>query len=274
MGEGGEVARTEPHTRGGSELLVGQPNFRDLAGAVTGAAPRLKGRTVYRSGEIVGLSDLDRERLGNLGLRTVVDLRSDAEVAGRGRDEAPEGAQIVRIPITEADGLQELISERFASGRFDPPGDDLMAGVYRSLVGQWMPAFRSFVDVLVDGRLPVVVHCTHGKDRAGIASALVLAALGVDRESIEADFLESNARRRVETEQRMLQLRELVADRCPGGSPPSIEWMRGLFEVDRRYLDVAWEEIDLRYGSPSGMVEDGLGLTPGRLARLRDRLLI
>lgn len=272
MTDRAEVDSSTPKI-GGPTILRSQPNFRDVAGVVASAGSRLKSGTLYRSGEIVGLTGEDRGRLGALGVRTIIDLRSDAEAADRGQDEAPPGAVVVRIPIDEADRLQERLTERFASGRFGPPDDDPMVGVYRSLVGEWMPAFRRVVDILLDAELPAVVHCTHGKDRTGIASALVLAALGVERASIEVDFLESNVRRREETERLMAQLRELVAARSAEGSAPSIEWMRQLFEVDRRYLHAAWSDLDARYGSLPVMLEQSLGLTPSRLARLRGRFV-
>jgi protein-tyrosine phosphatase len=255
-------------------MLEGQPNFRDLGGTPANDGRRIRHGVLYRSGELSTLGDDDRRRLGSLSLGSVVDLRSEAEVSERGADRLPDGVTLVRLPLAQADRLQALLSERFRIGRFDPPEGDLMVDVYRDLVGSWMPVFRSFIDLLVDGDLPAVVHCTHGKDRAGVASALVLAALGVDRTVIEADFLASNARRAAENAERMDQIRALAADRAGDGGPgPNVEWMRAFFVVEPRYLDAAWDEIDRRYGSVSAMFEPGLGLDAVRIARLRDRLL-
>jgi len=204
----------------------------------------------------------------------VVDLRSDREEAEKGTDRLPAGTDLHRVPIEEADRLADIIIERFDAGDFTAPGPDLMIGVYRSMVRDWLGSFRTVVDIVVDDDHPVVVHCSHGKDRAGLASALLLTALGVDRAQVEANFLESNVRRADETAERMVALRAMVGENF--GIDPSgvdIEWMRALFVVEDRYLRSAFEEAETIHGDLDGLLVDGLGLDRVRRDRLRDRLL-
>ena len=253
-------------------LLTGQPNFRDLGGH-TGAEGATAARgVIFRSGELHHLEGADRAVLEGLGIATIVDLRSEAEVAERGADVAPPGGQVVRIPITEADRLAELIQQRFDSGDYAAPEEDLMLGVYESLLTKWEPSYREFATLLVEAPLPLVVHCTHGKDRAGVAAAVALLALGVGIGDVHADFVESNVRRAAETEERLRVISEAAAERS-GRADVDLEWMRRLFVVEQRFLDAALGAAVATHGSIEGFLRDGLALDDRRLARMRARVL-
>jgi len=79
--------------------LTGQPNFRDLGGYAASDGRRIKWGVVYRSGELSQLSDDDVSKLGDLGIRTVVDLRSPEEVSARGEGRLPPGVRVLPMPI-------------------------------------------------------------------------------------------------------------------------------------------------------------------------------
>src|SRR4029079_2827565 len=117
------------------------------------------------------------------------------------------------------------------------------------------------VGAVADADGPTVIHCTHGKDRAGFAAALVLALLGVDRTDIVVNYLESNRYRVEENEAYLAAIRSAAEERS-GQSVDELglEWMRDLFYVDDRYLLAGFSELDARYGSSSEFLGgDGLG---------------
>lgn len=164
---GDPAARPDPE-------VPGAVNLRDVGGLPAGSAVTRHG-VLYRSGNLAQLDPLGGRALGELRLRRIIDLRADEEVA-----HAPsriEGLDVVtqRVPL-----FLGSVESFFA--------DDIsLDEMYRRLVED---SSAGVVDV-VRGILadqPVLVHCTVGKDRTGVTVALTLAAAGVDREAIVADY--------------------------------------------------------------------------------------
>jgi protein-tyrosine phosphatase len=155
-------------------------NFRDLGGYETVDGRRVRWGSLFRSDSLHRLTDADLEVALGLGLRTVIDLRSTAELE-RGRFAAADDLAFHHLPLFEAD------SPPFKPpGRDDPeppPGSGYVAMATRAH-GTIAAAFR----VVAECDFAVVVHCAAGKDRTGIVAALVLASLGVPDESIVADY--------------------------------------------------------------------------------------
>lgn len=174
--------------------LDGSFNFRDLGGY-----PALDGRTtrwgqLYRADALHELSVADVLRLRELGLRTVVDLRTERELARTGRGPLePEDVAFHHLAVVKegvrGDGTSDGAADGESVAAPAPAGDDLAErylwylDVGRdSLVGALM---------LMGGRehYPLVFHCAAGKDRTGVLAALVLEILGVDRTIIVADYV-------------------------------------------------------------------------------------
>lgn len=159
--------------------VAGALNFRD-----TGGLPARGGTTrpgvLFRSGNLARVDAAGRETLRRLGLRRIVDLRDDAEVAWEPTRLADLGHETVRIPLF-AGSTASFFAE-------DLTLDDL----YRSLVDG---AGESIVEVVraVIADQPVLVHCTVGKDRTGVTVALALAAAGVDEDAVVADYARTEA---------------------------------------------------------------------------------
>jgi protein-tyrosine phosphatase len=213
--------------------LEGASNLRDLGGLIgSGGRPVRPGR-IFRSDYIHLLSAADEaELVGRLGIRTVVDLRSEVEVAETPGAWVDQGIELLHTPLRidldllhdEEDGLT-----RFYMGFLDPPDASM----------------REAVAALLDaGRHPLLIHCSAGKDRTGMTVALMLELLGVDREAIVADY--------TLTQERMpAVLAKLAAatgsDPSKGSIPAAAFEARAetmvdfLAAFDRRYADVgAW----------------------------------
>jgi protein-tyrosine phosphatase len=254
--------------------LSGQPNFRDLGGYEASDGRTVKWGLVFRSGELSQLSEADVEKLGALGIRSVVDLRSPQEVSARGDGRLPRGATLFPMPIASSDMFAKLIP-MFLKGDFSEVPTDLLDRVNRMLVRDFTEPYSGLLRTLSDpGNRPLVFHCTQGKDRAGFGAAMVLSALGVPWETVVEDYLLSNHFRKEENEKMLGMIRAFAASRGgPEGEEIALSRVEGLMYVKEQSLQAAHREIVERHGSVAGFLTEGLGFSAEALARLRDELL-
>jgi len=254
--------------------LAGQPNFRDLGGYVAGDGRRIKWGAVYRSGELSQLSDDDLGKLGELGIRTVVDFRSPEEVSARGQGRLPSGAQLVPLPIASSDIFSKLIP-MFLEGDFSQVPPDLLEQVNRMLVREFTEEYASLLRALSDpANRPLVFHCTQGKDRAGFGAAMVLSALGVPWETVLDDYLLSNHFRKEENDKMLGMIRGFASNHGgPEGEEVAFSRVEGLLYVKEQSLQAAHAEIIDSHGSVEGFIIEGLGCSADGLTQLRDDLL-
>ncbi len=262
----GEPARTI--------ALAGQANFRDMGGYRTADGRRVKWRCLYRSGELTGLTDDDLETLADLGIRTVVDLRGTGEASANGGGRLPAGANLTPIAIEPSDVITPL-GPAFESGDFSLVPEDLLQEINREYVSDWADELGSVLRVAADADArPLVFHCTHGKDRTGIAAAMLLSVLGVPWDTVIEDYLLSNTHRIEEAEAGLSGLRDAAAKQrdIPSHEVDTTN-IRGLYYVHQAYLQAAHDEIINRHGSIDAFTRDGMGLTEMDRDRLRRELL-
>lgn len=168
--------------------LEGAFNFRD-AGGYTGAGGAVVRRGIlWRSDGLSRLTDADRRRLAVIGLRTVIDLRTEAELGDHGRVEWPDGGfDYHNLPL-----LDVLPSAEHYSQTWRTP--EHVAEQYLDMLDDGHHAVGRALDLLADpARYPLVVHCAAGKDRTGITVAAALGMVGVVDEDIVADYALSGA---------------------------------------------------------------------------------
>jgi protein-tyrosine phosphatase len=120
-------------------------------------------------------------------------------------------------------------------------GEKLMEELYRALAGEVLPAYRQLFSLLGEGKnTPLLFHCSAGKDRTGLAAALILYALGTDKETIFADYtLSSDC------------LKSKYAAQL--ASMPQLEPM---LTVRRSYLEAAFSRIDTAHGGLDAYLEE------------------
>ncbi len=254
--------------------LKGQPNFRDLGGYATGDGRRLKWGLIYRSGELSKLHEEDVDRLVSLGIRTVVDLRSRLEVDVRGAGRLPDDVRRIEFPIDSGE-LLSIILPGISSGDFSKIPPDLLADVNRRLVVENRAEYAGLLRAVADpANRPLVFHCTHGKDRAGLGAALILSVLGVAWETVLDDYLLTNLCRRAIDAKLLQKMRGVAAERR--GIPPEQVDMtnaEALLVVRASNLYAAREEVHRRYGSFGNFFREGLGCTTSELERFQEELL-
>jgi protein-tyrosine phosphatase len=168
-------------------VLSGCSNFRDLGGYPTVDGRRTRWRQLFRADGLARLSDDDIAVLEGLGIVTVIDLRTDLEARSRGRfPGSMDGVSYHHLPLTDTlPGEEETPDWR-------RPG--FVTARYLAMLSEGTEAVSAAVRLLADPRRrPAVFHCSVGKDRTGVLSALVLGFLGVPDEVIVDDYALSYA---------------------------------------------------------------------------------
>jgi protein-tyrosine phosphatase len=149
-----------------------------------------------------------------------------------------------------------------------------MIAMYRELPRWMVPRLQGFLGCVVDGRMPVVVHCSAGKDRTGFAVAVLLSALGVHRNEVMQDYLYTNEVGDLDAFiQRRYVSRLGVSDgrRPLSGMTPEVR--RVLLAADADYLQAALAEVEAEFGGLTAYLQQAVGLAPAQLARLQAVLL-
>lgn len=241
--------------------LAGGRNFRDLGGYPAHDGRHVRWGRLYRSGSMADLTPADCETLAGLGIRLICDLRTRGE-----RDAMPsrwQGDAVCwsRDYGTSFGDLRTLLQ----SGAPDATQvREHMHAAYRRLPFEQAPAYRELFARLAAGELPVVFHCTAGKDRTGIAAALILDALGVARERIVEDYVLTDA---------LLAAHHatLGRQRLLGTLPAKV--LRAILGADPEYLHSAFAAIAREHGDIATYRREVLGVDADALAALRRHLL-
>ncbi len=162
--------------------LHGTANTRDLGGLRTADGRQVKPRQVLRSDSLTELDADDLTALvDGLGLAQIIDLRAEREAARDGRGPLAErSVPYINLPLG---GISEARLKATVE-----LGEGDLALHYVGYLENGAANIVAAVRLLAEGALPVVVHCSAGKDRTGIVVAMVLDALGVSHETIIADY--------------------------------------------------------------------------------------
>jgi len=238
--------------------LEGCYNFRDLGGYETREGRRFRTGQVFRSDGLQHLTPRDLERLsGEFGLETVIDLRSQQEVAEVGRGGIEERATIRHIPL-----FPESASRGEGLGfSFDAIED--MGELYFLMLGFAREPIAQVVRVIADTDAPAVFHCAAGKDRTGVISALLLSLLGVPRETIVIDYAFSR---------RNLELINTRLDQAGSYQEIMEDLPKGAYDADPACMESFLRRVDAAHGSMQNWAESA-GLDGELQERLRERLL-
>jgi len=165
--------------------VEGCGNFRDAGGWELDGGGRMRNGRLYRSDGPVRATSRGRAAVAALGLQLVVDLRQHAQFVRSPGFLAPE--------LTAHVPLVDRVIDTDDPPEFESPAD--LADLYDGMLDAAAPQLASAIDLVASriGDGPVLVHCSMGKDRAGLVSALVQAAIGVTRSGIVADYARSDA---------------------------------------------------------------------------------
>jgi protein-tyrosine phosphatase len=240
--------------------MQGTVNFRDAGGYATKDGKQVVWGKVYRSADVSRLTEQDLVTLEQRHIHTVIDFRGVKESAAApdhllpgtkytlspaGSDSLPGAAQLIQ-QIKEGGFLDKFYSNtQYLGERYRPLFQQLLA--------------------LPDGE-SLMYHCTGGRDRTGMATALFLYALGVPRETIEADYTASN-----------VYLEPMNARMFKGlttGTGLDESTVRKAMELKPEYLRGMFAAIVAKYGSVENFFEKELGMGPEQLQQLKKKYTI
>jgi protein-tyrosine phosphatase len=246
--------------------LEGGDNFRDIGGYETRDGASVRWGLLYRSNNLSDLSNRDLRYLTRLGIQLVCDFRSTAErVREPNRELMGTQAETAELTISVEGVDPGEMQERIRTGRLSAGSlERVMLAAYRSFVTEHSDQFAAMFDrILQPDNLPTIVHCTAGKDRTGFASAMILLALGVPRETVFEDYMATN-RYRAGYKKWITRLVPIYSLFRTSG-----EEIEPILDARRPYLQASLDTIEELYGSVPAYLEQRLGVSPEEQDRLR-----
>lgn len=254
--------------------LQSMPNTRDLGALKTGDGRFILPHRLLRSGELYHLSKADIRTLREeYHLRTVVDFRTETERLHK-PDTEMEGVCYIENPILE----EETVGITRESGLvgmlkgFEGDAEEYMKRTYQALVRERYAAnqYAKFFQYLLDQENGAILwHCSAGKDRVGVATALLLSALGVPRDTIMDDYLRSNEYLEQDTEYLLQLLEEQLR-----GNPKAEENIRIMMGVKESYLESAFQAIEEDCGTMERYLKKRMCLSAKTVEKLQNKYLI
>jgi protein-tyrosine phosphatase len=234
--------------------LEGAVNFRDLGGYETLDGHRTRWRVLFRADGLGELTETDLATMRQLGIRTVVDLRSGQELEQSRFNVEAHPVTFHHYPFIKA--LPNAKDFERAPG--------FLSTQYTEMLDIATPQIVAALTALAaPDACPAVFHCTAGKDRTGLLSALVLSLLGVPEETVVADYALSGAA--------MARLRAKLIAKYPDGEN-LIADSNVLFSADPANMVALFAHLRDRYGTVAEYAAQ-VGVTEGVVERLRQTLL-
>lgn len=226
--------------------MEGVYNMRDLGGYRTVYGKYVKWKTLLRSDDMNKLTSADQDYLGLLPLRVVIDFRGEAEKKAA-PDYLPQTvSKYIPLPIEAGDmsGIAHFDKTNLVAA---------MEGVYAYIIRNAQETYSQFFHIVSEEtNTPLLFHCSAGKDRTGIAAALLLLALGVERETVMEDYLLSS--------EHIARKYEFITNDHPELKP--------LTTVRREYLESAFRVIDNEYEGIDSYLTNNLGVDLEKLREL------
>jgi protein-tyrosine phosphatase len=251
--------------------LDGVVNARDLGGLPAGDGRRTARSRLLRSDNLQDLSPADITRLvDDIGLTTVIDLRSSAEVESEGPSPLDRVAGVEHVHLSvlpEVGKRTDVVAEALLLKRERDASrypDDVMCGHYLGYLEDRPESVASAVRAVLDAPGAALVHCAAGKDRTGVVIALTLSAVGVPAEEVIADYAATDER--IEAILRRLMGSRTYEEDLKKGT---IDRHRPRAETMKAFL----EQAQVRYGGVTQWLADH-GFGEDDQQRLRAKLVV
>jgi protein-tyrosine phosphatase len=234
--------------------LQGTSNTRDIGGYQTSDLRTVRRGQIIRSDNLSRLTASDFQTLEEIGIKTVIDLRTDRE-----REQSPtvwlgdHPPQIFHFPIGDAHNDWFNAQRRMMrNNRFtEKQALKHMEDGYRMIAAEGPPSYEKLMELVLDqSNWPILIHCNAGKDRSGVAIALLLEALGVDRDTIMEEFLLTNKVSRVKDKAAYLAKESNThKGGIRSGRAPSAEAWLPIVGVRAEMLEAFYASVEQQYGS-------------------------
>lgn len=258
--------------------LEGVPNARQLGSYISRDGRRIKHGVLIRCGVLNKATDSDLKLLKEkYHVNYVFDLRTAYEV-NRWPDRIIEDATYVNMPIQDDNNnFWQLIleapgdtaEEKLINFAMNPKANPMMKQLYVGMVSDeyCQLQYAALLDRILRSEGTMLWHCTQGKDRTGLATAFLLAALGFDRKTIVDDFALTNVPYQPNIDRLSLKLK------LRGANKDAFEAIQAEEGVSIKNFEAALDYIDQNYGSMENYIKEIFVLTDDELDTLKDKFL-
>lgn len=241
-------------------------NFRDIGGYPTADGRTTKWRQIFRAGYMSSVTDNDVTQLHALGIDSICDFRTNSERKHR--------------PTQWHEGTTTDLWARdydFSNGAiFDIADNDSVSAaqmrtnmlkLYTDMPFDQSGSYREVFQRISSGRVPLLFNCSAGKDRTGVAAALLLGLLGVPRDVIEQDYMLTNVAMNglIAFMEKEPKYKKFVIENRDQAMP--------LLRAESEYLHASFKAVDDKYGTIEDYVQAELGLNRADIAAIQTHLL-
>lgn len=241
-------------------IFDGLPNFRDMGGVETRNGRKVKPGLLFRSGELSGLSDKDKDYLINeLHLKTIIDYRDLGEV-DRHPTPVLEGVTNIHVPASRAIISLTSMESMNEANMLQYFNLEVFTEFYKNLPVN-NPAYKELVKQLQNGGQPILQHCSAGKDRTGIGAFITFLILDVPIKKIVTDFLLTNDYVKKNPPYWLKAVEENISD------PEILDVIVG---VKPQYMFYAYDEILNHYDTIADYLLDTYGIDEQERKRIQD----
>lgn len=230
-------------------------NFRAVESLVNIEGRTLKKGMLYRSGHLHQLKRKSFKKLENLGIKEIIDLRNSGEITQK-PDRLPQNVLYKNFSAFEDKGDQlDQARKLVLKGKVkEAEAEERMLSFYRNYPLENTEIIKEIIHEILDSENPVLYHCTAGKDRTGIITALILKILNFDDDEIYNNYLLSNNYR-----ESMINKRLRLAKNLHFLFPKmDLKVLEKLSWVEKPYLDAMFREVEKKYGSVDLYIENVL----------------
>jgi protein-tyrosine phosphatase len=255
--------------------LKGTPNFRDLGGYETTDGRYVRWGLLYRSGVLTYLTPADYKYLSAAGIRAVCDFRTAQENITDPETWIP-GVDVkhISLPIGGDAKNKDATAGMRKLMQTNPTPEQLrgwMAKVYGNFAFSAAPQFAQLFKQIENNQLPLLYHCTAGKDRTGVFSAFLLLTLGVPEQAVLNDYALTNRYLGEASPAELKKMSSAGGDNWLTKLTP--EQQKVLMAADPAYLRDTLRAIDERYGSFANYRRQELRVSDAEVQNLQNRLL-
>lgn len=238
-------------------------NFRDMGGLTTNDRRTVKKGVLFRCGELGHATDNDIKMLEALQLKVIFDYRDDSE-AELNASPPLENVKNIRIPARMKDSIIPTanMEELLKSDVLLQP--NLLGKFYSEIVFN-NPSYQKLLHIICAQEVPLLHHCSAGKDRTGVGAALIYLLLDVPEEQIIKDYLRTKDEMRANPPKWFSALQETMKERA--------EAFKAFSGVNESYIQELFSAIKSRYTNYDTFFENEYGITKEMKEQAREYYL-
>ena len=260
----------------------GMSNVRDLGGMTGADGKKIKSGLLFRSDQLHRATKADQEKLKEIGVKYIVDLRNIREYTEQ-PDPRIDGITHISMPLNQermagierdTKSREEMRREAIDKASRDPMVFfKEMSGYYAEYANApyTFEQMHKFFQLLIESDGGVLWHCAGGKDRTGILAVLLCEVLQVSREDIEGDYLATNLYKQKEADAEIAGIQKTLPPDC---SPEIAVYMtKYTWLAHIEYLQYFYKIVAEKYGDIHGFLKDAVGLTADEEEQIREKFL-